>query len=386
MSVAQPNDVRVASSNCAYRAIHESAIVIDTHADTFGRVLDEHLGFLDQEVGLAVNLPAMIKGGLDAQVFALYVEPTALPGVGLKRLLAMAGTFFEAVTASGGSFVVARTAWEVRRAVASGRKCGLLAVEGGHVIESDLNVLRALHHLGVISLTLTHANTNDWADSSQGERRWGGLNDMGRQVVLEMNRLGMLVDVSHVSDETLECVLETSQAPVIASHSCCRSLCNHPRNLSDELIKKIASRGGLVDMAYYPPFLDQTVADLWQRNWTELNGDEVVSGKSGEPDGRIGKLYSQCSEGLPEVGLDRLVEHIDHAVSLVGPEHVGLGSDWDGSTINVKELESCETLPLLTDKLLTQGYSERAIRLILGENFLRVLNDVTHEREADEAG
>ncbi|XWK68221.1 membrane dipeptidase [Tunturiibacter gelidiferens] len=190
--------------------------------------------------------------GLDVQVFALYIAPGLPPGKTIKRAMSMAGTFFQALEASNGKFVMARTVREVRAAVASGRKCGLLAVEGGHIIEGDLNILRSLRNMGVVTMTLTHANTNEWADSSQDERRWGGLNDLGREVIREMNRLRMLIDVSHTSDETVEAVLEISDAPVIASHSCCRAICDHPRNLTDGLIKKIASKGGLIDMAYYP--------------------------------------------------------------------------------------------------------------------------------------
>src|ERR1700733_4956590 len=203
-----------------FREIHEAAIAIDTHADTFARVLDEGEDFFSAESDLAINLPHMIKGGLDAQVFALYVAPGLPTGRTILRTMSMAGAFFRAAAASDGKLVLARTVKDLRQAVAEGRKCGLLAVEGGHAIEADLNVLRALRNMGVISMTLTHANSNEWADSSQDVRRWGGLNDLGRDVVREMNRLRMLIDVSHTSDETVEDVLEVSEFPVIASHSC----------------------------------------------------------------------------------------------------------------------------------------------------------------------
>jgi membrane dipeptidase len=362
-----------------FREIHESAIVIDTHADTFARVLDEGEDFFSAEGNLAITLPHMIKGGLDAQVFALYVAPGLPPGCTILRTMSMAGAFFQTAAASEGKLILARTVKELRHAVAAGRKCGLLAVEGGHAIEADLNVLRALRNMGVISMTLTHANSNEWADSSQDVRRWGGLNELGRDVVREMNRLRMLIDVSHTSDETLEDVLDVSEFPVIASHSCCWSICNHPRNLRDELIRRIAKRGGVVHIAYYPPYLDDKAAAVFERNWERFRGNVSPTSAEDQRPGYMADLYARCMQGVPEVSIDKLCDHIDHAISLTGPEHVGLGSDWDGANIVVKGLETGARLPAVTEALLKRGYKEQEIRLILGENFLRLMEEVVGE-------
>lgn len=362
-----------------FREMHESAIVIDTHADTFARVLDEREDFFSHESGLAISLPHMIKGGLDAQVFALYVAPGLPPGQTILRTMSMAGAFFQAAAASGGRLTLVRTVKDLRSAVAAGQKCGLLAVEGGHAIEADLNVLRALRNMGVISMTLTHANSNEWADSSQDVRRWGGLNDLGRDVVREMNRLRMLIDISHTSDETVEDVLEVSEFPVIASHSCCWSICNHPRNLTDELIRRIAKQGGVVHIAYYPPYLDAEAAVVFERNWERLRGSVSPTSADDQQPDYMADLYARCMQGVPEVSIDKLCDHIDHVVSITGPEHVGLGSDWDGANIVVKGLKTCAQLPAVTEALLNRGYKEREIRMILGENFLRLLEEVVGE-------
>jgi membrane dipeptidase len=360
-----------------YLQVHKSATVIDTHSDTFSRVLDEGLNFFGDD-GLAVNFPQMVSGGLDVQMFALYIAPGMPPGCTVKRAMAMAGAFFNAIAESKGRLVLVQTAKALKHSVAAGKKCGMLSVEGGHIIEGDLNILRSFRNLGVMSMTLTHAQNNEFADSSQDERRWGGLNDLGRQVVKEMNRLGMIVDVSHVSDETVEDVLQITNFPVIASHSCCKALCKHPRNLPDTLIKKIAKTGGVVHITYYPPFLDDRASEAFEQNWKRLHGE--LSGKSAvENPQYMSDFYARCMEGVPEVPLETLCRHIDHAVSLVGTDHVGIGSDWDGASITVKDLENCGRLANLTKALMQRGYRSTEIKQILGGNFIRVLQRVAGE-------
>jgi membrane dipeptidase len=249
----------------------------------------------------------------------------------------------------------------------------MLSVEGGHALEGDLNVLRSLRALGVTSMTLTHANSNEFADSSQGERLWGGLSEMGRGLVEEMNRIGMLVDISHTSDETVEAALKCSKSPVFASHSCCRALCDHPRNLTDELIKKIARRGGVIQIAYYPPYLEAQAAAVFEGNWKKLRAT-WPSSANGQTD--MAAFYAACMKGVPEVPISTLSDHIEHAVSVAGIDHVGLGSDWDGANIVVGGLENCAHLPRLTAALLKRGYRDRDIQKILGGNFVRFLKEV----------
>jgi membrane dipeptidase len=224
-------------------------------------------------------------------------------------------------------------------------------------------------------MTLTHANTNEFADSSQDVRRWGGLSEAGRELVRTMNRLGMIVDISHTSDETTADVLDMTTAPVIASHSGVRAICNHPRNLTDDLIRRIASTGGVVHVPYYPPYLDQKAADVFTANWNRLRGENSSDAPADDPE-YMARLYGSCMRDVPPVPLEAVCSHIDYLVALVGPEHVGLGSDWDGAEVTVTGLENCELIADLAIALVAHGYGEKDLRAIFGGNFLRVLREV----------
>ena len=359
----------------ASQPIPQNFFAIDTHADTFALVLDSGVDFLTDEHKLAVSLPRMQRGGMGAQVFALYVAPGMAPGLTFKRAMAMASVGLAAASNSQGRFVFVRTAQELEAAWGHGAKCGLLAVEGAHVLEGDLGLLHALHGIGVISITLTHANGNEFADSSQDRKRWGGLSEAGRALVREMNRLGMIVDVSHTSDETTADVLQVSNAPVIASHSGCRALCNHPRNLTDELIVAIAAKDGLIHIPYYPPFLDQQASDVFTKNWDLLRGEDSPEVPADDPE-YMARLYARCMRDVPPVPLEAVCLHLDHVVSLVGIEHVGVGSDWDGTDVTASGLESCSLLGDLVAALASRGYCDADLRAIFGNNFLRVLRKV----------
>lgn len=349
-------------------------VIIDSHADTFARVLDYDRDFLTDDPHLAVSLPKMERGGMTAQMFALYVAPGLPPGMTIKRALSMAAVGMSAAARSGGRFRFVQTAEEVEAVAAANGKCGLLSVEGGHILEGNPLLLYPLRAMGVVSMTLTHNNTNEWADSSQDQPRWGGLNDLGRTVIRKMNQLRMIVDVSHTSDDTVRDVLAVSTAPVIASHSGCKAICNHPRNLPDDLIRGIGAAGGLVQLPYYPPFLLQAASDAFEMNWHRLRGGLKAGG--GEDPGYMEKFYALCMENVPPASVEDLCAHIDHAVSLVGPASVGLGSDWDGADAMVTGLESCATISVLSDALSARGYSTSDLRGIFGGNFLRVLREV----------
>ncbi len=363
--------------NSASQFLPPGLFAVDTHADSLARVLDSGIDFLTDEETLAVSLPRM-QNGLSAQIFALYVAPGLPVGVTFKRAMAMASAGLAAAERSGGRFIFVRTAKDLEAAWARGVKCGLLAIEGAHILEGDPSLLHALHAIGVISMTLTHANGNEFADSSQDRCRWGGLSEAGRKLVRDMNRLGMLVDVSHTSDDTTAAVLEVSSTPVIASHSGCRAVCNHPRNLPDELIRGIAERGGSIHVPYYPPYLDQKASNAFTANWERLRGDNPPDPPADDP-GYMARLYARCMEGVAPVSLDAVCAHIDHAVSLVGPEHVGLGSDWDGADVMVAGLETCAKLGYLAHALTSRGYSDKDVRAIFGGSFLRVLGKVVGE-------
>jgi membrane dipeptidase len=254
-----------------------------------------------------------------------------------------------------------------------------MGVEGGHMIGNDIHVLRIFANLGVRYMTLTHFYNDEWADSSTAKPEHNGLTDFGKDVVREMNRQGILVDISHVSDKTFYDALAVSQAPLIASHSSCRALCDHVRDMSDDMIKALAAKGGVIQINYEKSFIDQAYKDASEKargNVTAMfdalakecnNDDSCLNKKMNEEEKKL------TAEGqLPHVSWERIVDHIDHAVKLVGADHVGLGSDFDGATMP-EGLEDASKLPKITEALLRKGYSEGDIRKILGENTLRVM-------------
>jgi membrane dipeptidase len=274
---------------------------------------------------------------------------------------------------------LARNAADIERIAASGKLAALMGIEGGHAIQNDLALLRMFHRLGVSYMTLTHSNTNDWADSSTDKARWGGLNDFGRQVVREMNRLGMLVDVSHVSEDTVMDVLEVSTKPVIASHSSCLALCNHPRNLSDKALKTIAKNGGVIGINFFSGFVDQKYLDAMNAMQNDILAT-INEKKQIAPEDldRVAaeRLKLLDDPGIPRPPFARILDHIDHAVKIAGIDHVGIGSDLD--MIPTPEgMNDVSDMPIITKGLLERGYKETDIRKILGGNFLRVLRQAT---------
>jgi membrane dipeptidase len=287
---------------------------------------------------------------------------------------------------------LATTPEQIRAAHAAGKIAILLGVEGGHAINHSLPVLRDFFDRGVRYLTLTHNAAIEWADSSNDVPKHNGLSDFGREVILEMNRLGMIVDVSHVSDKTFLDVIETSRAPVIASHSCCRSLSDAPRNMTDEMIKTLAAHGGVIHIAFHLSFLNQEYLTSARALEPEISAwgtefDVQFPGDTARVQLEYQKAILQAiADGkLPAIGYEKILDHIDHAVHLVGPDHVGLGSDFDGAYMPVG-MEDTAHLPSITEGLLRRGYSEIDIRKILGENTLRVMSEVEQRGNALVAG
>src|SRR5881398_1107324 len=264
------------------------------------------------------------------------------------------------------------------RSAARGHVAALLGVEGGHAIENSLERLDSLYRLGVRYMTLTWNNGNDWAGASMDPRRSGGLSPFGKQVVRRMNELGMLVDVSHVSDATFWDVIAVTTRPVIASHSACRALARHPRNLSDAQLRDIAKNGGVVGINFYPVFLDE---HFWHeydelRRRLKAETDSIRAryrGAPGESAFEVDKFVGERAESLDVPTIDRLLDHIDHAVQVMGIDHVGLGSDFDGISVLPRPMKDATSLPELVRALGARGYSDSDVRKILGENFLRVL-------------
>ncbi len=344
------------------KRLHERFIVLDSHCDTTQRMLDSAWDFSQRHDVWHVDIPRLRDGGVGAVVMAAYAAAGDDPAADTLAARTQLDRLHAVAKQHAGDVALARTAADVRRARREGRIAMLVAIEGGALIADSLDVLREYHDRGAVYMTLTHARHTNWADSSGVHEavapRHHGLTDFGREVIREMNRLGMMVDVSHVSDETFWDVLRTSSAPPIASHSSCRAVSPHRRNLSDDMIRAIAERGGVVQINFAAAFVDP--------DFPEMNAEKAdLWWSRGGPAG--GPLTDHVTP------LDVLVDHFDHALKLVGPDHVGVGSDFDGVGALPRDMEDCSKLPNLTAALLQRGYSESDLQKVLGENFLRVM-------------
>ncbi len=362
--------------------LHFSAIVLDTHMDTPQRLLFEKFDLGHRDAQGHVDIPRMREGGLNAAFFSIWTPSSVSGPRGVKRALDLIDVVREQARRHPQDLVLATTAEEVRRAHQQGKIAVLMGVEGGHMIDDDLGVLRTYAALGVRYMTLTHGSNTNWADSSTDDPKHNGLTPFGKSVVREMNRLGVLVDISHVSDKTFYDALETSRAPLIASHSSCRAICDAPRNMSDDMIRALAKKGGVIHINYHVGFLSQQYANARHAIEDEYKArSKELEKRYGEDQARIIKEQEQLSHEftavgkLPKVRWEKIIEHIDHVVKLVGADHVGLGSDFDGATMP-EGMEDCSKLPRLTETLLQKGYSEEDVRKILGGNILRVMGEV----------
>src|SRR5450755_911228 len=359
--------------------LHFSSIVIDTHADTTQRLLDGKFNIAGRHPDGHIDIPRMREGGLNAQFFSIWMSGQIVGPIAVQKSLDQIDAVRTMVRTHPNDLMLAVTAGDVRRAHEQGKIAILMGMEGGHMIANDLGVLRMYSALGVRYMTLSHFYNNDWADSSTDIPAHNGLTDFGKVVVREMNRLGMLVDISHVSDKTFYDALEVSEAPLLASHSSSRALDNHPRNMTDEMAKVLAAKGGVVQINYERSYLSQKYNDKYKATVGDISRlAETFKKECGDNEDcvlkRQGQLIDQLvAEGkLPHVTWEKIVDHIDHFVKLIGADHVGLGSDFDGA--NMPEgMEDTSKLPKITEALLRKGYSEADIRKILGENTLRVL-------------
>ncbi len=270
----------------------------------------------------------------------------------------------------------ATSAADIRRAKREKKIAALMGIEGGHAIENSLPTLREFYRLGVRYMTLTWNNTNDWADAGRGEKKHNGLSEFGKEVVREMNRLGMLVDVSHVSDKTMSDALDVSTAPIIASHSSARALSNVPRNIPDDLLQRIAKKNGVVQVNFYSVFVDAaTVSPQSAERDARLKAQQgAINEKYKDDPERLGEESDklEAANPLPPLPISKLIDHIDHIVKVAGIDHVGIGADFDGANDMPEGAKDVSMLPNITYELLKRGYSEPDIRKILGENFLRV--------------
>ena len=374
------------------RKLHANAVVLDTHVDTPQRLLFEKFDLGKRDAEGHLDIPRMREGGLNAVFMSIWTPSQVNGPKGVKRALDLIDAVREQVQRYSQELALATTAEEVRRARAQGKIAVLMGMEGGHMIDDDLGLLRIYAALGVRYLTLTHGSNTNWADSSTDDPKHNGLTPFGRSVVRELNRLGVLVDISHVSDKTFYDALEASRAPLIASHSSCRALCNHKRNMTDDMIRALAKKGGVIQINYNTGFLSQEYAEAYRRIADEIKAKDSEADKLyGEnmapvirANERIRREFTAAGK-LPRVSWEKIVAHIDHVVKLVGVDYVGLGSDFDGATMP-EGMEDCSKLERITEALLRKGYSEADIRKILGENTLRVLEQAERVSREMQAG
>jgi len=362
------------------RALHERALVWDAHMDTLQAPVCEGVDLGVPTAGWP-DLGDWRRGGIRVQVFAIWVDTIYGPTWGLRRALQQVDAFHRLCERHPEQIEAARTGADIRRIVKSGRLAGLLSLEGGMAIQNDLAVLRTFHDLGVSSMTLTHSNSIDWVDSSTDVARSNGLSSLGREVVAEMNRLGMVVDVSHVSDQAVRDVLATSNQPVVASHSCAHALHAHPRNLTDSLVRGIAEGGGVVGLNFMSMFLD---AEIWrayleqgQNLLADLNRPPTI--EPAELDREAARRLRTFFAGeLPPLSIESLLDHLIHLLAVAGADHVGLGSDMGSPGLAFPTgLESPADFPLITEGMLRRGVPPSTVEKVLGKNFLRVWEEVT---------
>jgi len=357
--------------------IHRRAIVIDTHNDVTTPMTNDDFDLNGTPpTPYRTNIERMKQGGLTAEFFSLYVKPWYVEhGGSTRRTLDMIDSVYRAVERYPRDLMLATSVADIRRAKRLNKVACLMGIEGGHAIEDSLSALREFYRLGVRYMTLTWNNTNNWADAGRGQKKHGGLNDFGREVVREMNRLGMLVDVSHVSDETMSDALDVSKAPIIASHSSARALSDVPRNIPDDLLKRIAKNGGVVHVNFYSAFVDvKTVAPQNDERDKRLKAqqDAIDAKYKDDPERRAEESDKlEAANPLPPLPISKLIDHIDHIVKVAGIDHVGIGADFDGANDMPEGAKDVSMLPNITYELLKRGYSEQDIRKILGGNLLR---------------
>ena len=369
-------------------SIHQQAIAIDMHVDTAQRLLDEHVDIQQQLSDGHFDAVRAKTGGLDAQFFSIWVEPQLFGGGGAKAMK-RADDQIAAVRALAEqhpeTWVLATSAEDIRHAASEGKIAALMGLEGGYAIDERLENVKRYYDLGVRYMSPAWSVSTSWAGSSGddvGATR--GLNEFGKNVVREMNRLGMMVDVSHVSDPTFWDIVQTSTAPVVATHSACRAIADVPRNLTDDMIRALAKTGGVVNVIFYPEHLEPG----WSQKKKQVDAEiatMVQEASAAEPGDVVHKKMArdrvrtrEYTRRLPPVKVARIVDHIDHIVKLVGVDHVGIGSDFDGVQITTADLADVSELPNLTKELLRRGYSESDVSKILGGNMLRVMEQLSH--------
>jgi len=364
------------------RNVLERAIVIDSHEDTPQMLLDEGYDLADPNSPYMVSIPKMRAGRLGAAFFSIWVETKWPPSDLIHRGLDLIDAVQEQVARHPGELGLASTADDIVRLHEQHKIAILVGVEGGHIIQNDLRALDTFYRLGVRYMTLTHTANNEWADSSSVKPRWNGLNDTGRKVIERMNHLGMMADISHVSDKTFYDTLEVTRAPVIASHSSCRAIVNAKRNMSDDMIRALAKTDGVIQINFYSAFIDQAYNSAQQKIDKQMTAAVEAARRARAKEGQRltwveeVRILRKYSASLPTPSFERIADHIDHAAQVGGIDHVGLGSDFDGINSAPRGMEDVSKLPDLVVELARRGYSEEELIKILGGNLLRVMRQV----------
>jgi membrane dipeptidase len=376
--------------NARARVIHDSAIVVDTHADTPQRFLDENfdIGSTDPNDIGHISLDKARRGNLGAEFFSIWVEPETNQGHFARHTFDLIDSVYEQAARHPDRMMMAFSVADIERAHREHKLAALMGIEGGHSIENDIHLLRDYYRLGVRYMTLSWSNTNEWADSS-GDindakvQHHDGLTDFGKKVVLEMNRLGMMVDISHVADKTFWDAMATTKAPMIASHSSARALVNAPRNMTDDMLRAVAKNGGVVQVNFFNAFDDEDFRRALEAQSKDQAAAIQKYTEQLKAEGKTvtyldtDRLEREWLAKIPRPPLASLIDHIDHIAKIAGVDHVGLGSDFDGvSGATPQGIDSAADLPKITQVLLDRGYSEGDIHKILGGNLLRVFAEV----------
>jgi membrane dipeptidase len=359
------------------RKISSEAIGIDSHIDTIQRVLIGGVDLTQRSTTGHVDFPRLREGGMHAPFFALWVPVYYKGAEAVRRTLDLRDAMQSVLDAHKDQIELATTAADIERIVKSGKLSAFLTIEGGHQIDDDLAVLRMYYRIGIRAMTLSHFKNNNWADSSTDTPKHNGLTDFGKDVVREMNRLGMLVDVSHVSDKTFYDAIAVSTKPVILSHSSCRAISDVPRNVTDDMLRALAKNGGVVGINFGEGFINQKDAAALMATVASASTAPDLTGKA--LDDYAAEEYRHDIGGTRKAfaTVDDVAGHVDHAVKIAGIDHVAIGSDFDGISSPPQGLEDVSKMPALVAALLNRGYSERDIKKILGENYLRVIRAVT---------
>ena len=367
--------------------VHQSAIVIDTHADTPQRFVDENWSFTDPLNGGMLNYDSAKKGNLAAQFFSIWVDPSQYPNAAAHRTLSLIDGTLEQVRHHPDKLRLCLSSDDILAAHRDGKFAVLMGIEGGHSIEDSLGLLRDYYRLGVRYMTLTWSNTNDWADSSgdiddPATPHHNGLTPFGKQVVAEMNRLGMMVDISHVSDKTFWDVIATTRTPIIASHSSSRALTHAARNMTDEMLQAVAKNNGVVMVNFFPAFIDENWRLAWAAQAPErkqaqdaLEGEYKAKGLA-VPYTASDKIDREFAAKIGRAPFNSLIDHFDHVIKIAGIDHVGIGTDFDGIPVPPEGIDSAADFPKITAALMARGYSAEDMHKLLGGNILRVFREV----------